>query len=332
MYPRSRPRKLGLMATKTLRTSALLAATVLATIPFAATAATAAPPAPAASSNQPAPGAQTLNDRLFPGLGNGGYDASDYDVSLTYRPNTQKMPAAVTMRALATQSLSEFSLDSVGQQIQSVTVDGRPAQYRLEAAREKLIVTPARPILKHLPFTVHVSYTADRSLNPAPPGLDLPPGIDYPFATWNDTPDGFGIMNQPNRAHLVFPSNDHPSDKARYTIRITAPSDRTAVAGGHLSTKYRHGGETTWVYRTAHPIKTDVVQIAVGKFRELKQTGPHHLPIHSYLALAPYQGKTYTDAMEANAWRRRAARLAGRSARQAIPVRAVRRTRADEHL
>jgi hypothetical protein len=68
--------------------------------------------------------ASTLNDRLFPGLGNGGYDALSYDVSLDYRTGTTKMPASVTMRARATQSLSRFSLDSAGQQISSVTVDG----------------------------------------------------------------------------------------------------------------------------------------------------------------------------------------------------------------
>jgi aminopeptidase N len=203
------------------------------------------------------------------------------------------------MRARATQSLSQFSLDSAAQQIQSVTVDGRKAQYKVD--KEKLTITPARPLYKYLPFTVRVVYTADRSLNPVSPGLNLPPGVPNPFTTWNETPDGFGVMGQPNRAHLVFPSNDHPSDKAKYTIRLTAPNDRTGVAGGRLQAKYRHGSTTTWVYRTAHPIKTDVVAIAVGRFRELKQTGPHGLPIRSYLGLAPYQGKTYTDAMAADA-------------------------------
>jgi aminopeptidase N len=203
------------------------------------------------------------------------------------------------MRAVATQSLTRFGLDSAGQQISAVTVNGQPAKYRL--ASEKLTVTPEHTLYKHLPFTVRVVYTADRSRNPVSPGLDLPPGVANPFTVWNETPDGFGVMGQPNRAHVVFPSNDHPSDKAQYTIRITAPNDRTGVTSGRLATKYQHGDTTTWVYRTEHPIKTDVVAIAVGKFRELKQTGPHGLPIRSYLGLAKFQGKSYTDAMQANA-------------------------------
>lgn len=252
-----------------------------------------------AAQASPSAGARDLGDRLFPGLGNGGYDAQSYDVSLDYQVGTTKMPGAVTMRAVATQSLTRFGLDSAGQRIGSVTVDGRPARYKLVG--EKLTITPSRTLYKHLPFTVRVVYTADRSQNPVPPGLNLPPGVANPFTVWNETPDGFGVMGQPNRAHVVFPSNDHPSDKAQYTIRITAPNGRTGIASGRLAAKYRHKATTTWVYRTAHPIKTDVVAIAVGTFRELKQTGPHGLPVRSYLSLAKFQGKSYTDAMQVNA-------------------------------
>jgi aminopeptidase N len=271
------------------RISSLLAATVLL-FPLGVTTAAAAPPAP---------GARSLGDRLFPELGNGGYDAQSYDVSLDYRTGTTKMPGAVTMRALATQSLSSFGLDSVGQQIASVTVNGPPGG--VSQSGEKLTITPARALHDHLPFTVKVVYTADRSLNPAPASMHWPVGTPYPIEFWNNTVDGFGIMSQPDRAHLAFPSNDHPSDKARFTVRITAPNDRMGVAGGRLITKYRHGADTTWVYRTEHPIPTDVLAIAVGKFRELRQTGPHQLPVHSYLALGSLQGQTFTDAMQAEA-------------------------------
>jgi aminopeptidase N len=246
------------------------------------------------------PGARSAGDRLFPTLGNGGYDVQDYDLSLHYRPDRTTMAASVTLRALATQALSEFSLDSVAQQITAVRVDGRAVAFRLDPATEKLIVTARIPD-RHV-FTVHVDYVADRAKNPAPPGVTLPPGVAWPVEAWANTPDGFGVMGQPNRAHQFFPSNDHPSDKARYTVRLTAPSDRTAVSAGRLLTKYRLHGETTWIYRTDHPIKPDVLPIAVGRFREIKQTGPHGLPIRSYVTLekAP-NGQELTGPMELNA-------------------------------
>jgi aminopeptidase N len=246
------------------------------------------------------PGAQSAGERLFPALGNGGYDAQDYDLSLRYQPDRTTMAAMLTLRAVATQNLSEFSLDSVGQQITAVRVDGRAVPFRLAPKNEKLIVTSRIPDRHH--FTVHIDYVADRSKNPPPPGTTLPPGVPWPLEYWAPTSDGFATMGQPDRAHLFFPSNDHPSDKARYTVRLTAPSDRTALSAGRLLAKYRHGGETTWVYRTDHPIKPDVLPLAVGRFREIKQTGPHGIPVRSYVALAKTpDGKDLSGAMELNA-------------------------------
>ncbi|GAA1525916.1 M1 family metallopeptidase [Kribbella lupini] len=246
------------------------------------------------------PGAHSAGDRLFPTLGNGGYDVQDYDLSLRYQPDRTTMAASVTVRALATQALSSFSLDSVAQQITAVRVAGRAVPYRLDPAAEKLIVTARIP--QDAFFTVRIDYVADRSKNPAPPGTTLPPGVDWPIEAWVKTPDGFSTFGQPNRAHQFFPSNDYPSDKARYTVRLTAPSDRTAVSAGRLLASYQHGGEKTWIYRTDHPIKPDVLPIAVGRFREIKQTGPHGLPVRSYVSLAKApDGKAYSDAMELTA-------------------------------
>lgn len=265
-----------------------------------ATAALLVLPAPAATAAEaPAPGARTLGDRLFPQLGNGGYDAQRYDLSLSYAEGTEQMPASLTMHATATQALSEFSLDSAGQQIHAVTVDGRPAKFRQEA--EKLIVTPAGPIREHRAFAVRVDYTADRAQNPVPPGVDLPPGTDYPLHAWLDTPDGFAVMGQPDRAHLFFPCNDHPSDKAEFTVALTAPDDRTAVSAGRLVRRTEHDGDTTWVYRTAHPVPTDVLQLAVGRFRSVDQTGPRGLPVRSLVTESTLGDVALTDGMARNA-------------------------------
>ena len=40
---------------------------------------------------------------------------------------------------------------------------------------------------------------------------------------WVRTKDGLAMANQADAAHLVFPCNDHPSDKAMFTFRVTAP-------------------------------------------------------------------------------------------------------------
>lgn len=228
--------------------------------------------------------AASAGDRLFPELGNGGYDARSYDVSFDYRPGRATMAARVTMTAVAGENLSSFSLDSAGQRIRSVTVNGRLADFKV--AQEKLSVTPRRPLSEHRPFVTTIDYVADRDAAPTSPALHLPKGVTWPMKPWVNTPDGFAVMGQPDRAHVIFPSNDHPSDKAQFTFRVTTPDDRTAVANGTLADRRTANGRTTFVYRTDHPIPTDVVQVAVGRFTRTDATGPHGLPLHSYAPAA----------------------------------------------
>ncbi|MEF3114275.1 M1 family metallopeptidase [Streptomyces chrestomyceticus] len=241
---------------------------------------------PSAQAGEPAggAGAESAGDRLYPKLGNGGYDAGSYDVQFDYRPGTPKMDATVTMRATAKQDLSRFSLDAAGQDIKSVTVQGARAGFRTSG--EKLTITPKSPLRKGQTFTVRTDYRADRSKNL--PNSSWPSGIAYPVKHWVPTEDGFALSGQPDRAHLFFPSNDHPSDKARFTFRISTPKNLQAVANGSLISRRTAGDRTTYTFRTRHPIPTHVVQVAVGKYREVEQRGPRGLPIRSYVPADQY--------------------------------------------
>jgi aminopeptidase N len=237
----------------------VLAATTLAAV--------ATGPAAAAPVPRGAPGAAGVGDRLFPTLGNGGYDAEAYTLDLTYRPD-RLVDAVSTMRARATQGLTRFDLDFDGNTIAAVTLDGRPVPYARDGA--ELVVTPARPLRAGQRFAVTVTYRAD----PAGPHTceAVPP---LTGSAWIPAPDGFVTAGQPNCMHTLFPSNDHPSDKARYEIRVTAPADRTVVASGGLVRRVDHGGTRTWVYREDDPMPTALVQIAVGDYAVLARRGPH---------------------------------------------------------
>ena len=96
---------------------------------------------------------------------------------------------------------------------------------------------------------------------------------------WVRTADGLAMANQADAAHLVFPCNDHPSDKAMFTIRVTAPDGYTAVANGLPAGTDRARGTTTWTYRTQHPMATELAQVSIGRSAVLHRTGPHGLPV-----------------------------------------------------
>ena len=47
---------------------------------------------------------------------------------------------------------------------------------------------------------------------------------------------------QPNGAHRIFPSNDHPIDLATYTIQANTPAASTFVANGERVSRRRAAG------------------------------------------------------------------------------------------
>src|SRR4051794_2332646 len=76
-----------------------------------------------------APGAPSIGDPLFPGLGNGGYDVGHYTLDLRYptAEPQQTVHGFAVIRARATQDLSSFNLDFAGESVGPVRVGGRRA-------------------------------------------------------------------------------------------------------------------------------------------------------------------------------------------------------------
>ncbi|MEV5431880.1 M1 family metallopeptidase [Streptomyces sp. NPDC052701] len=226
-----------------------------------------------------------VGDRLFPYLGNPGYDVASYDLALTYRgTNTQPLQAVTTIDARTTAGLDRVNLDFAHGTVHSVEVDGEPASFG--SAGEDLVITPRKPLPEGRRMRITVRHTSD----PVPP-KDREGG-------WVRTADGLAMANQADAAHLVFPCNDHPFDKALFTIRVTAPDGHTAVANGLATDVRRAGGTTTWTYRTRHPMATELTQVSIGRSTVLHRTGPHGLPVRDVVptghraALEPWLEKT----------------------------------------
>ncbi|MEU2270108.1 M1 family metallopeptidase [Streptomyces olindensis] len=226
-----------------------------------------------------------VGDRLFPHLGNPGYDVASYDLSFTYPGNNgEPLRAVTTIDAWTTADLDRINLDFAHGTVHSTEVDGEPAAYR--TAGEDLVITPEDSVSDGNWMRITVRHTSD----PVPAkGRE---------GGWVRTADGLAMANQADAAHLVFPCNDHPSDKAMFTIRVTAPDGHTAVANGLPAGVDRSGGATTWTYRTQHPMATELAQVSIGRSTVLHRTGPHALPIRDVVptryrrALEPWLEKT----------------------------------------
>jgi aminopeptidase N len=210
-------------------------------------------------------------DRLLPELGNDGYHASAYSLSYDFKPESSQIDATATMTATADTTLDEFGMDFAGGTVRSVSVDGRPARFQVKG--QKLVVVPSRKPHRGA-FQVSVRYTADRKAKVASKVDDT--------AGWGNSDDGgFAWWAQPDRAHLLFPCNDDLTDKATFTYRVTVPDGWTAIANGTLASRRSTAGQTTFVYSTAHPMATQLAQLAVGRFDIVTGKGPHGLPLRS---------------------------------------------------
>ncbi|MEV7195596.1 M1 family metallopeptidase [Streptomyces sp. NPDC093510] len=207
-----------------------------------------------------------IGDRLFPHLGNPGYDVQSYDIAFTYRGDNRKPLDAVTkIDARTTQHLDRVNLDFAHGSVRSVEVNGERARF--ESSGEDLVVTPSAPVGPGERMLVTVRHTSD------------PMPAKGTEGGWLRTGDGLAMANQADAAHRVFPCNDHPADKAEFTFRITAPKGLTAVANGLPVATTRHGAATTWAYHSHHPMATELAQVSIGRSTVVRREGPHGLPV-----------------------------------------------------
>jgi aminopeptidase N len=231
---------------------------------LAATAASLAAAAPAQAA-APTPGAPGLGDRLFPQLGNGGYDVQHYDLDLTYQADpSAPVDGTVTILARATQDLSRFDLDFAGQSVRSISVNGRAAKFTRDG--EDLVITPKRPLRNHAPFIVTVAHYTATPTTPDPSN-----GASEAFFIHSA---GTATAGQPNWTHYFLPSNDHPRDKATFDIRFDVPAGTTAVANGVKLLDYTSRGRTHTIYVQRQPMATELIQLAVGQF-DITNVGFH---------------------------------------------------------
>ena len=184
--------------------------------------------APGAAQAQPeleadfTPGAPGIGDPYFPLDGNGGYDVRHYLLEVAYDPDTDVLTGKATISARATQNLSSFNLDFDGLTVRSITVDGRSADW--SRAGDELTVTPRSGIRKGTRFTTVVEYD----------GVPEPIEDAFGLSGFLHTDDGALVLGQPHVADTWFPVNDHPIDKASYTISITVPEGLEAISNGVL--------------------------------------------------------------------------------------------------
>ena len=221
--------------------------------------------------SHPEPGAKTAGDRLFPHLGNGGYDVQHYTLDLTWQDNNH-LSGAATLETIATQDLSAFTLDLYGLSVSAVTVEGQAADFVHDG--QKLTITPVRPLAEGHGFHTEIVYEGV-------PRPDMNSGAGTPRG-WNRTPHGIYVVSEPSGGATWFPSNNHPTDKATYTLHITVPEGYIVAASGIQQEVINNGDTTTFVWEVHDLTATYLLTLNIGNYIVVESQTASGLPLRSF--------------------------------------------------
>lgn len=221
--------------------------------------------APSSRPTAPVAGADGVGDPYFPRAGNGGYDVLSYDIKIRYDPHTDRLEGHTTVTARATEALSRFNLD-LRLPASAVTVDDRPASIRQDDG--ELQVTPDAPVQAGQSMAVRVDYAGVPSTIPGGAGVAQP---------WARTPDGAVAVGEPDIAAWWFPSNDHPSDKASFTVTATVPAGVQAISNGALlgGPEAAERGWAKWRWQESQPMATYLAFVAIGHYDIIRRDTPY---------------------------------------------------------
>lgn len=206
----------------------------------------------------PVVGVDGVGDPYYPSLGNPGYDVEHYSIAIELDTDLTVFAAATTtIEAVATAALPEFHLDLLGLTVDGVTVDGTAATFEREDG--ELVITPSAPIPAGEDFVVVVQYHG-------PPSPVLVDSIGV-SAGWTVI-DGTGyVFAEPDGARTWYPANDHPSDKATFTILATVPRGLTAIANGELVSVANDADDSIYRWEMDQPMATYLAVLVVGDYQ-----------------------------------------------------------------
>ena len=218
---------------------------------------------------EPFPGSPGLDDPLYPGLGNGGYEVAHYTVTLDVDVDRNFVSGKAIIEANASQTLSSFNLDMRGLEVLETRVSDRPANHTRSG--HELTIAPDSPIRNGASFTVEVLYEGQ----PTPdelPGIGLQGG-------WVKYPGGIYAVGEPWGSSTWFPLNEHPSDKAAYTFVVTVPKPYEVAAIGELVSVVDEGETETYTWESGDELASYLAAVAIARFDEVVTQGPNGTPI-----------------------------------------------------
>jgi peptidase M1-like protein len=134
------------------------------------------------------------------------------------------------------------------------------------------VITPSKGIRDGSTFTVNVRYGG---VPETIVGSPIVFGSPYGFI---HTDDGAFMGDEPNATSTWIPLNDHPSDKASWTFRVTVPAGLEVIGNGRLVSHRESHGKSTWVWDERDPMSNYLATADIGQWEFKTGTTPGGIP------------------------------------------------------
>ena len=233
-------------------------------------------PAVAAPADDPAV-STPAEDPYYPAKGDPSVDALHYGLRLHWAPRQRVLTGRAEIRFRAPVDESRIQLD-LGKQlvVRRVSVDGARTPF---THRGKDLVVETGPLAAGSRHTLLVAYRGVPKPVAAPTTRS-----DVHRLGWTTTARGeVWTMQEPFGAFTWYPVNDHPSDKAFYDVRISAPRGMVGIFNGRMAGRRTADGRTVTRWNLDSPAASYLTTIAIGDYVRYRDRGPRGLPITYWL-------------------------------------------------
>jgi len=153
-----------------------------------------------------------------------------------------------------------ITLDAVGLDIASVTLDGEPIEHYSDGEQLTLRFDP--PLAVGRPREVVIQYTCE---DPTAGMIFTPSASDVSHYTAEVHTQGQTVTNR----HW-FPCFDHPSERLTTELIVNVPSGYAVSGNGRLVSKRDDGDRAVWHYLQDKPHVNYLVAMVIGKFDIVK--------------------------------------------------------------
>ena len=191
------------------------------------------------------------------------YDLQHSKISLRFDIDQKKVLGEVTHSlSILRDGSSKITFDSVGLNIQGVTLNKAPAKFEISA--DKLIIALPGAAKTGDKFDVAIRYEG----KPAKGIYFILPDKDYP-----DRPKQIWTQGESEDTRYYLPTYNYPNDRLTTETILTVPASWITVSNGKLISVSDAGkGLKTWYWKESVPSSTYLITVVAGEFDEVKDT------------------------------------------------------------